>query len=155
MRVNVFIGGLMCRLLFAKHPNMCRHTGATMSMGSGSVFSGSWKQKLVTCSSTESEMVGVYDTLPQELWTKKFLAEQGICIKATMVYQDNTSSILENNGNQSRTKCTKHMDIQYFYVTDHTKNKDIMIHHCPAKDTITDYFTKPLQVTRFSVCEVA
>ena len=28
---------------YAVHPNMCGHTGATMSMGNGSVFSGSWK----------------------------------------------------------------------------------------------------------------
>ena len=44
----------------AVHPDMRGHTGATMSMGNGSVFSGSWKQKLVTRSSTESEVVGVY-----------------------------------------------------------------------------------------------
>ena len=36
---------------YAVHPDMRGHTGATMSMGNGSVFSGSWKQKLVTRSS--------------------------------------------------------------------------------------------------------
>ena len=55
--VIVFDGGLV-----AVHPNMQGHTGATMSMGSSSVFSGSGKPKLVTQSSTENEMVGVYDT---------------------------------------------------------------------------------------------
>ena len=64
-----------------------------MSMGSGTIYSGSWKQKLVTQSLNKSEMVGVYDTLPQELWTKKLLEEQGVYIKETVVYQDNTSSI--------------------------------------------------------------
>ena len=46
---------------YAVHPNMRGHTGATMSMGNGSIDSGSWKQKMVTRSSTESEVVGVYD----------------------------------------------------------------------------------------------
>ena len=52
------------------------HTGATMSLGKGGIYSGSWKQRLVARSSTESELIGVYDTLPQLLWTKQFLEEQ-------------------------------------------------------------------------------
>ena len=97
---------------FAIHPDMRGHTGATMSMGKGSVFRGSWKQKLVTQSSTESEVAGVYDILPQILWTKKFLEEQGVRIKETVLYQDNMSSmLLERNGRQSSMKRTKHMDI--------------------------------------------
>ena len=39
---------------YAVHPNMRGHTGATMSMGNGSIYSGLWKQKMVTRSSTES-----------------------------------------------------------------------------------------------------
>ena len=101
---------------YAVHPNMRGHTGATMSMGNGSIYSGSWKQKMVTRSSTESEVVGVHDVLPQILWTKKFLEDQGLTIKETVLYQDNMSSmLLEHNRRQSNTKHTKHMDIQYFY----------------------------------------
>ena len=70
------------------------HTGATMTMGNGSVYSGSWKQKTVTRSSTESEVVRVYDILPQILWMKKFLEDQGVNIKETVLYQDNMSSML-------------------------------------------------------------
>ena len=63
---------------YAVHPDMRGHTGATMSLGNGSVFSGLWKQKLVTRSSTESEVVGVFDVLSHILWTKKFLEDQGV-----------------------------------------------------------------------------
>ena len=73
-----------------------------------------------THSSTESEVVGVHDVLTQILWTKKFLEDQGLTIKETVLYQDNMSSmLLERNGRQSSTKRTKHMDICYFYVSDH------------------------------------
>ena len=44
---------------YAVHPNMHGHTGATTTMGNGSVYSGSWKQRMVTRSSTESEVVRV------------------------------------------------------------------------------------------------
>ena len=136
---------------YAVHPDMRGHTGATMSMGSGSVFSGSWKQKLVTRSSTESEVVGVYDVLPQILWTKKFLEDQGVSIKETVLYQDNMSSmLLEHNGRQSSTKRTKHMDIRYFYVSDHVRNKTLSLKHCPTEEMLADYFTKPLQGALFN-----
>ena len=41
-------------------------------------------------SSTESKLMGVYNVLPQVLWMKQFLEEQGWLDSATMVYQDNT-----------------------------------------------------------------
>ena len=135
---------------FAVHPDMRGHTGATMSMGKGSVFSGSWKQKLVTRSSTESEVVGVYDVLPQILWTKKFLEEQGVRIKETVLYKDNMNSVLlERNGRHSSTKRTKHMDIRYFYMGDHIHNKTLSFRHCPTEEMLADYFTKPLQGSLF------
>ena len=135
---------------YAVHPDMRGHTGATMSMGNGLVFSGSWKQKLFTRSSTESEVVGVYDILPQILWTKKFLEDQGVSIEETVLYQDNMSSmLLERNGRQSSTKRTKHMDIRYFYVGDHIQNKTLSLHHCPTDEMLADYFTKPLQGSVF------
>ena len=85
--------------------DMKGHTGATLLLGKGVIYSGSWKQRLVACSSTESELIGVYDVLPQVLWTKQFLEEQGWLDSTTVVYQDNTSSILlEKNGPSSSMK---------------------------------------------------
>ena len=131
---------------YSVHPDMKGHTRATMSLGQGSVYSGSWKQKLITCSSTESELVGVYDVLPQVMWTAKFLCEQGMDLHETILYQDNMSSILlAKNGLQSSTKRTKHMDICYFYVADQVKKKQLWIEHCPTKEMLADFFTKPLQ----------
>ena len=135
---------------YAVHDDMKGHTGATLSLGKGGIYSGSWKQKLVARSSTESELVGVYDVLPQVLWTKQFLEEQGWLDSATIVYQDNTSSILlERNGRSSSTKRTKHMNIQYFYVTEQIKKKAIHVTHCPTEERIGDFFTKPLQGSFF------
>ena len=135
---------------YAVHDDMKGHTRATLSLGKGGIYSGSWKQRLVARSSMESELVGVYDVLPQVLWTKQFLEEQGWSDSATVVYQDNTSSILlEKNGRSSSTKCTKHMNIRYFYVTEQIKKKAIHVTHCPTKEMIGDFFTKPLQGSLF------
>ncbi len=50
---------------YAVHSNMRGHTGGTMMMGTGSVYSTSSKQKMVGRCSTECEIIGVYDVLPQ------------------------------------------------------------------------------------------
>ena len=53
----------------AVHDGMCGHTGGTMSLGTGSIYSMSNKQKLVSQSSMEAELIGVYDMMPQLIWT--------------------------------------------------------------------------------------
>jgi hypothetical protein len=83
---------------FAVHKDMKSHTGGVMSMGSGAVYASSQKQKLNTKSSTEAELVGAADVLPQLLWTKYFLEAQGYGTNP-ILYQDNRSTMkLENNG---------------------------------------------------------
>ena len=127
------------------------HTGATLSLGKGAIYSGSWKQQLVARSSAESELIDVHHVLPQVLWTKQFLEEQGHLDTTTVVYQDNTSSILlERNGRSSSTKCTKLKHIRYFYVTEQVQNKTIHVAHCPTEEMVTDFFTKPVQCSLFT-----
>ena len=79
---------------FAVHSDMKSHTGGAMSMGKGIVYATSTRQKLNTKSSTEAELVGVSDVLPQVLWTRYFLMAQGYKGCETVVYQDNQSAIL-------------------------------------------------------------
>jgi hypothetical protein len=83
----------------AIHFDMKGHTGGTMTMGKGSIYSTAGGQKLVARSSTESELIAVYDVMPQVLWTEHFLTAQGHKVQNNIVYQDNKSSILlEKNG---------------------------------------------------------
>ena len=136
---------------YAFHEDMKGHTGATLSLGKGAIYSGSWKHRLVSRSSMESELIWVYDVLPQALWTKQFLEEQGCLDTTTVVYHDNTSSILlERKGRSSSTKRTKHMHIRYFYVTEQVQNKAICITHCPTEEIVANFFTKPLQGSLFT-----
>jgi len=44
-----------------------------LTLGGGAFYGSSTKQKLNTRSSTEAELVGVNDALPQVLWTRQFL----------------------------------------------------------------------------------
>ena len=135
---------------YAVHPNMRGHTGACMSMGGGACYCLSTKQKLNGRSSTETELYGVHDTLPQMLWYRHFIKAQAYKLIDVILYQDNLSAILlEKNGRMSSTKRTKHIDVRYYYVKDRVEAGDLRIEHCPTKEMWADYFTKPLQGNLF------
>ena len=57
-----------------------------MSMGKGLIYSTLMKQKLVTRSLMEAEVVAVHDVMPQLMWTGHFLLEQGFCVKESLLY---------------------------------------------------------------------
>jgi hypothetical protein len=131
---------------FAVHKDMKSHTGGMMTLGKGTVYGTSTRQKLNTKSSTEAELVGVNDVMPQILWTRYFLEAQGYGTKESIVYQDNQSSILlEKNGRASSSKRTRHINIRYFFVTDRIAAKEVAVEYCPTGDMLADFFTKPLQ----------
>ena len=120
-----------------------------MSMGTGAVYSTSKRQKLNTKSSTEAELVGIDDVLPQAPWTKYFMEAQGYGV-TTILNQDNQSTIkLSENGKVSSGKGTRHINIQYFFITDRIARKEVAIQYCPTKEMVADYFTKPLQGALF------
>ena len=83
---------------YASHDDCKDHTGAMMSLGKGAVMSFSRKRKLQVKSSTENELIGVDDTLPQVLWSKYFLEAQGQTADHNIINQDNKSeTLLERN----------------------------------------------------------
>lgn len=135
---------------YAIHRDMKGHTGGGMTMGKGAIFSKSTKQKINTTSSTETEVVGVDDVLPQVLWTNYFMQAQGWYSDQTIVYQDNKSAILlENNGKLSSSKRTKHINVRYYFVKDCIERKELKIEFCGTEEMWADFFTKPLQGKKF------
>jgi hypothetical protein len=102
-------------------------------------------------SSTEAEIVGTDNVMPQILWTLYFLEAQGYKINDNILCQDNKSSILlETNGRGSSGKRTRHTDVRHFFIADRVKSGEIRIEHCPTGIMIADYFTKALQGALFS-----
>eukprot|EP00984_Skeletonema_dohrnii_P016801 scaffold7524_cov79-Skeletonema_dohrnii-CCMP3373.AAC.1 len=138
----------------AVHWDCKGQTGAGMTLGKGAVSSFSWKQKINTKSSTESEIVGVDDAMPSVLWSLYFIQAQGYDMTHALIQQDNKSAILmEVNGKMSSSKRTKHIRIKYFLVTDRVAQAltqgDIVIEHKPTGEMWIDMNTKPKQGTPF------
>ena len=136
---------------FAVHKGMKSQTGATMTLGAGTITSISTKQKVNTHSSTGSELVAHDDVVSKILWSKQFVEPQGFKVEANIIYRDNTSAMkLEENGKASSGKRTRHFDIKYFYITDLINRNEIQIVCCPTEEMIADYMTKPLVGAKFA-----
>jgi hypothetical protein len=135
---------------YGVHDDCRSHTGGAISFGWGVLLTKCQKQKLNTKSSTEAEIVGVSDYLPNMIWARMFLGEQGFILKENILYQDNQSAIkIEKNGKRSSGQKTKHMDNRYFFIKDRLNTENIRVEYCPTGQMIADFFTKPLQGNLF------
>jgi len=119
-------------------------------LGRGANKCKSTKQKLITKSSTEAEVVGSSDYLPNTIWAKMFLAEQGYELTKNIFYQDNQSTIrLEKNGRASCGQKSRHIDICYFLMQDRFESEGISVVYCPTDEMLANFFTKPLHGSLF------
>jgi hypothetical protein len=141
---------------FAIHKDMRSHTGAVLLLGQGDLMSMSIKQKINTKSSTEEELVGVDDAMNFIEWIQLFVEQQIKSINSdsllkkigceTIIQQDNTSTIqLENNGQASSTKRTRHINIRYFYISSKIKDGSMRVIYHPTKQMVSAYLKKPLK----------
>ena len=135
---------------FAVHPDFKSHSGSTMTMGKGSIQLMSKKQRMNTRSSTKAELIAADDTSSMILWSRLFLEAQGYEVKQNILFQDNKSAmLLENNGKQSSSKRTRHLNIRYFFLTDQIEKGNMEVKFCPTDEMTADYMTKPLQGEKF------
>jgi hypothetical protein len=135
---------------FAAHSDMRSHTGGVISFGHGGLICKSTKQKINTKSSTEAEVIGASYYIAHTLYVKLFMEAQGYPIEQAVFYQDNESAIkMERNGQASCGQRSRHIDIRYFFITDHSQRQNISITHCPTGEMLADFLTKPLSGTLF------
>jgi hypothetical protein len=107
---------------YGVHDDLKSHTGGVISLRRGVVMGKSSKQKLNTKSSTEAEVVGASDYLPNTIWLKHFLEAQGYEVTENVFCQDNKSAILlEQNGRKSCGQKSRHIDIRFFYKRPYQK----------------------------------
>ena len=119
-------------------------------MEKGEIVSVSQKQKLNTKIGTESKLVGADDASSLILWTKIFLEAQGFKVEKNSLYQDNKINILlQENGKNSYSKRTRHLNIRYFFLADQVKKGNLTTKYCPTEAMTADFMTNPLQGEKF------
>jgi hypothetical protein len=130
---------------YGVHYDAKSHTGAAISLGKGAIFAKSTKQKLVSKSSTEAELIGLSDSFTQAIWTRDFLIEQGYQVGPATIYQDNKSTIALAEKGRSTSDRTRHIHIRYYFVKDRIDSKEVRIEYMQTGLMLADLLTKPLQ----------
>ena len=130
---------------YGVHCDAKSHTGMSIALGKGPIFAKSSKQRLVSKSSTEAELIGLSDSATQAIWTRNFLEQQGYNIGPATIYQDNQSAMQLAANGRSNSERTRHIHIRYYFVKDRVESGELQIKYMPTKLMIADILTKPLQ----------
>jgi hypothetical protein len=136
---------------YGVHPDGKSHSGAVISVGGGCILAKSVKQKIVTKSSTEAELVALSDHAGAGIELGKLIHNQlhgGTNPDATVpvtLLQDNMSTIAMIRNGRPNHDSTRHISIRNFWMTERVNNGEIELAHCPTELMIADLLTKPLQ----------
>jgi hypothetical protein len=134
---------------FALHPDGKSHTGIVILLGGVGVFYASRKQKCVSKSPTEAELVALSDNVGFVELFHEFVSFVLNCkIGIPMVYQDNTSviSLVTTGGGVMRTK---HMRTRMYLVMEALKENKIRVKYIHTSGMFADGLTKVLDGADF------
>ena len=87
--------------------------------------------------------------LPQVIWTRDFLQQQGYVSKPAKIFQDNQSTIVLANKGFSTSDKTRHIGIRYYFVKDRIDGGEVEVEYLATDNMIADIMTKPLQGSLF------
>ena len=126
------------------------HTGCAIIIGkAGPIFAKSSKQKIVTKSSTEAELVALSDFASQAIHVRNFVQAQGYELGPVVIYQDNMSCMaLMKRGGPSSER-SRHINIRHFWVAERVGDKEVLIEHLGTKKMFANVLTKPVQGMQF------
>ena len=129
---------------YGVHQDSKSHSGMVLTMGIGSLVSISTKQKCVSKSSTEAELIAVTD-LVGLAFNMKRLAEEiiGEQIKL-VVYQDNESTmkLMKNGSTGARSK---HIKIRFAWIKEAIDAGDFELKYKATNEMLADGMTKAKQ----------
>ena len=134
---------------FGTHSDGTSRTGTVIMLAGAAIGAWTNKQKIVTKSSTEAELVALSDGLPPVLWAREFMLSQGYAMAATPIAQDNQGVLaILDKGRHSKQR-TRHMNIRYFFIRDRVRSGEVLLHYTATSDMVADVLTKPTNGIQF------
>jgi len=134
---------------FAPHDDSKSHTGVVVYVGGAAVYVASRKQKCVTKSPTESELVALTDYIGLvELFAEFVAFVTNSPISVPVIYQDSTSviALVTRGGGVVRTK---HLRVRMNLCKEALNLKRFIVCHIGTARMIADGFTKALEKRDF------
>ena len=120
-------------------------SGLVLKIDGNTILQRSCKQKIVTKSSTEAEIVAVDDYLPYSLWVLALSEELNLKLKRPIIiYQDNQSGVRIMEKGHGNFKRTKHFINRYYWIKQFVDDGSIIFNYIPTTSMIADILTKPI-----------
>ena len=126
------------------------HNGQFITLVLGGILIKCNKEKLVTRSSTEAELVCLSDGVGLASHCAEFLKHQGYNLTPELM-QDNMSTIKLAEKGKSTSDRTRHVKIRYFFVNQFLENGEMKIKYCPTESMVADILTKPIVGSQFKM----
>lgn len=129
------------------HPSGHGHGGIIISLGSAPIHAQSYKLKVATRSTSESELVVLEESATYAVWLRLLLTELGILAKDSKpipIFQDNKSTIIIANAGSGTFKRTKHLLSREAFVREKVETGEIKLVYKPTASMTADFLTKPL-----------
>ena len=129
-------------------------SGWVFQLNQAAVAWGSKKQKSVSLSSCEAEIVAASEASKEAVYTSRFLTELGFP-DAVSDQSGGARLDVDNKGaidlayNPQHHDRTKHIDRRHFYIRELVENGEIVVNYVNTVDNMADFFTKALEPKRF------
>jgi len=115
-------------------------------IGDSAISWSSKKQPIVTLSTTEAKYVAVASCSFQGVWLRRILNHLSEDQReAIVIHCDNNSSIKLSKNLVMHRRC-KHIDVQFHFLRDLTKDGVMELKHCNSQDQLANIMTKPLKL---------
>jgi hypothetical protein len=121
----------------------------TIGYANAPIFTASLKQKVVSRSSTEAELVALDNSVLHLKWFSQIMEFLGYPQRPARVYQDNKNVIYVCEAGNSGSGKMKHMAIRYYFIHNEIADGLLSLHYIPTKEMVADMLTKPLDGALF------
>ena len=122
-----------------------RQSGMVLKLHGNTILFRTTKQKIVTKSSTESEIVAVDEFLPYALWLLELCMELDMDIpRPIIIHQDNQSGVRIMEDGHGNFKRTKHFFNKYCWIKQYVDDGTVKFHYLCTNKMIADIFTKQI-----------
>jgi hypothetical protein len=134
---------------FAIHADGKSQSGCVVLLGNTLVHETCRKQKIITCNSTEAELVALSEHIQEGELIEEFLFDMGalcdipVMDNVHLVYQDNKPAITIVTTGSGKAR-TKYMRVRAEYVKERLKSKELEVEYVSTSNMLADVLTKPL-----------
>ena len=137
-----------------------RHStsGWVFTLSQAAISWGSKKQKSVSLSSCEAEIIAASEAAKEAVYTSRFLRELGVTDvtsdapsttpRAARLQVDNQGAIQLAYNPQHHDR-SKHIDRRHFFIRELVEEGELVVNYVNTVENIADFFTKCLAPARF------